>query len=346
MAETEVPVYCVRCGEELNMETGRLASPEWYGETRYIHYCKRCQREHFADLAFTVSPYMAFFICCAAYNIPFIPECVPEMSRIFDSFSWDVYLRNIDDMDKSTGIDGEPSAFSDGVTDVELLFGITKKTKMNGDVTSEILESDKEGSKRQRRDWGEREEWKRKDYNELDRLYSIQSKSYEANGIDIEMEFNIREICKLLLDYQKQCAAGNLKEAKEIYNMISKMKADNLMRKRDEAPVAAAKIDTLMAALERKGYAKDGKLLPYNKLLALLREDHPVYPMGKDILDEILLAVYNAYRRNSGMTDTDVLPLEMQISPKLGEFQEGSTPEEKKLIADLELPLIRYEEKG
>lgn len=343
--ESEVPIYCAKCGEELTVENGRLASPEWYGETRFVHYCKKCQREQFTEFAYLISPYMAFYVCCAAYNIPFIPECVPEMGRVFDGFSWDVYLRNIDDADKSTRVDGEPCAFSDGVTDVEKLFGISVKTKINDEVTSEMLQSDSHGTKTQQKNWGVRADYSKEDYNELDRLYAIQSKSYEANGIDAEMEFNIREICKLLLVYSKQCAAGEIKEAKQTYDVISKMKADNLMRKKDEAPIAAAKIDTMMAALERNGYAKDGKLLPYDKLLQLIREDHPVYPMGKDIIDQILLAIWNAYRRNCALSETDTLPIEMQIDPKLGEFQEGSTDTEKKLIESLELPPMKYEKK-
>lgn len=341
--ELDVAVHCVRCGEELTDETGRVASPEWYGDTRFVHYCKKCQREQFSEFAFLVSPYMAFFLCCAAYNIPFIPELVPNMEQVFDDYSWDVYLKNIDAAEKGTRIDGEPCAFSDGITDVEKLFGITQKVKLNREIVSDNLQYEKAGTKRQRRDWGERDDWTNADYNELDRLYSIQSKSYEANGIDAEMEFNIREICKLLLVYSKQCAAGEIKEAKQTYDVISKMKADNLMRKRDEAPVAAVKIDTLVAALERNGYAKNGKLLPYDQLLPILRADHPVYPMGKDIIDQILLAIWNAYRRNSGMSETDTLPVEMQIDPQQGEFQEGSTDAEKRLIESLELPPMKYE---
>ena len=341
--ETDVEVRCVRCGCELNDETGRLASPEWYGDTRFVHYCKKCQREQFAEYAYLVSPYMAFFLCCAAYNIPFIPECVPEMGRIFDAFSWEIYLKNIDEMDKSTRVDGEPACFSDGVADVEKLFGITKKTKINGEITSVVLEQDVVGTKRQRRDWGENENWTQKDYNELDRLYSIQSKQYEGAGITPELEFNIREICKLLLIYQEQCRNQEIKDAKVTYDVISKMKADNLMRKRDEAPVASIKGDSVAAALERNGWAKNGKLLPYDKLLELIRKDHPVYPMGKDVVDQILLAIYNAYRRNCGLSETDTLPVEMQFEAKQDEFQSPSPEADRKLIESLGLPPIKYE---
>ena len=344
--ETDVEVRCVRCGCELDVETGQLASPEWYGDTRFVHYCKKCQREQFAEYAYLVSPYMAFFLCCAAYNIPFIPECVPEMGRIFDDFSWEIYLKNIEDADKATRVDGEPASFSDGVTDVKALFGIDKRTKINGDITSASLEKGIIGSKRQRHDWGEHQDWTQKTYDEADRLYSIQSKQYEASGITPETEFNIREICKLLLIYQRQCDDGNIKDAKQTYDVISKMKADNLMRKRDEAPVAAVKVDSVVAALERSGWAKNGKLLPYDKQLELIRKVHPVYPRGKDIVDQILLAIYNAYRRNCGMSETDTLPVEMQFETKQGEFQSSIPEEDKKLIESLGLPPIKYEETG
>lgn len=341
--ETDVSVHCVRCGCELNDQTGRLASPDWYGDTRFVHYCRKCQREQFIEIAYLVSPYLAFFLCCAAYNIPFIPECVPDMGKVFDGFSWDIYVSNIEQADKATRVDGEPASFSDGVTDVQALFGIDKKTKLNEEVTSACLDQGKAGSKRQRREWGESDNWTQKDYDELDRLYAIHSKQYEAGGITPELEFNIRKICELFLIYQKQCNAGEIKEAKDTYNMISKMKADNLMRKRDEAPVAAVKVDHVVAALERKGWAKNGLLLPPDQLLARIRKDHDVYPMGKDIEDQILLAVNNAIRRNLGKSETDILPVEMQITPLQDEFQSPNPQADAALIQSLELPPIKYE---
>lgn len=343
--ESEVPIYCAKCGEELTVENGRLASPEWYGETRFVHYCKKCQREQFVEYAYLISPYMAFYVCCAAYNIPFIPECVPEMGKIFDGFSWDVYLRNIDDADKSTRVDGEPCAFSDGVTDVEKLFGISVKTKINEEVTSEMLQKDKQGTKKQRQDWGERTDWGLKQYKELDRYYSILSKQYEQGGITVELEFTLRALCKLYLAYDEQVENGEIEKAKKTYDIISKMKADNLLRKSDEAPAAAIKADTMISQLEKAGWARNGKLVDFDELLELIRGDHPVYPTGKDVVDEMYFLTINTMRRNQGMPELTELPLELQIEPKLGEYPMTSTEEEKKLISSLGLMPVVMEKR-
>lgn len=55
-------IYCVNCGCGLNEEEGVLASPDWYEDTRFVHYCRDCQQKQFEDFAEDTSPAFAYFL--------------------------------------------------------------------------------------------------------------------------------------------------------------------------------------------------------------------------------------------------------------------------------------------
>lgn len=345
--EEEILVYCVNCGCEITDETGILASPDWYEDTRFAHYCRDCQQKQFEDFADNTSPAFAYFLCCAAYNLPFIPECMPSAAYDVDEMTWLMYLDNLENNQYRYKEDGEPSAFVDGMTDLGVLFGgkITSKTTFASSVTMEGASSKLPGTKAQRRKWGTHADYTTEDYKELDRLYSIRAAERIENGIDAETEFILREICKLDLDYDKARGRKDYDSAKKIADIRSKFMADNLMRKRDEAPVAPIKLDTLADALEKAGYMKNGDLLSYEELLPLLQQDHAHYDMSHDILDYIILAIINCIRRNAGQPETDELPYEFQVEPLFNEFEPEMSKTEEKTLHELGLPPMKYEKK-
>lgn len=103
------------------METGTPATLDRYKETRYVHYCKDCQSTQFEDYVDYTGVDMAFYLCCAAYNLPFIPEAVPSR-RNADGETWKTYLENLKILDRDVTDNGEPAAFSDGMTDLSMIF--------------------------------------------------------------------------------------------------------------------------------------------------------------------------------------------------------------------------------
>lgn len=343
----EVGVYCVNCGVELTEETGVLASPDWYGNTRYVHYCRTCQQNQFEDFADNASPALAYFLCCAAYNLPFIPECMPSAAYDIDEMTWLMYLTNLENSERRYRDDGEPSAFVDGLTDLGVLFGgkIDAKTKFAYWVTMDGTSAKVPGTKAQRRKWGTISSYSTEDYKELDRLYSVRSADRLENGIDEETEQNLREICKLDLEYTKAMGKKDYDSAKKLADIRSKFMADNLLRKRDEAPVAPIKLDTLADALERAGYMKNGDLLGYDELLEKLRGDQPHYPMSHDYLDYVMREWVNCTKRNMGVAESDELPYELQIKPLYGEFDSGMSKVERNTLKELGLPPMQYEKK-
>lgn len=343
----EFVLYCVNCGVELNEETGVLASPDWYEDTRFVHYCRDCQQKQFEDFAENTSPAFAYFLCCAAYNIPFIPECMPSGAYDIDEITWLMYLENLEVSEYRNKDDGDPAAFADGMTDLTVLFAgkITKQTKFASGATMEGASSKIPGTKAQRRKWGTLGNKTTEDYKELDRLYNMRAAGLQENGIDEETEHNLREICKLDLDYSKAMAAKEYENAKKIASMRSQFMADNLMRKRDEAPVAPIKLDTLTDALEKEGLIKAGELVDHDKVLEWITKDQAHYPMSHDILDYIILAIINCIRRNFGQPESSELPYEFQITPIFGEFEEELSKFEEETLKKLGLPPMKYEER-
>lgn len=342
LPDEDIMAHCVNCGALLDMETGTLATPDWYKETRFVHYCRECQKAQFEDYTDLVSVDMAFYLCCAAYNLPFVPEAVPSRRNV-DGETWGMYLENLKMLDQDVTDNGEPAAFSDGMTDLAAIFDgkIPSSPVFAGGLTSGGVAEKLEGTRAQRKNWGL--SYTTAEYKELDRLYGIQSKSYRDSGIDDELEYNLREISKLQLLYSQQLAKGEIKLSKTTYDVISKMRADNLMRKRDEAPAAAKQIDTLMACLERKGMARDGKLLPYSELLSMLQRDHPHYPMGHDMLDQIIGCMWNAMRINEGAGEAAELPQALQIDPMFDELDEGRAEQERRVMQEMGLAPVRRE---
>lgn len=345
--EEEILVYCVNCGCEITDETGVLASPDWYEDTRFVHYCRDCQQKQFEDFADNTSPAFAYFLCCAAYNLPFIPECMPSGAYDVDEMTWLMYLENLEQSDWRYKDDREPAAFVDGMTDLGVLFGgkIDARTKFSYGVSMEGAASKMPGTKAQRRKWGTNADYTTEDYKELDRLYSIHAAGRMENGIDEELDHNLREISKLDLEYTKAMGRKEFENAKKIAAIRSQFMADNLMRKRDEAPVAPIKLDTLADALERAGYMKNGDLLGYDELLEKLRGDQPHYPMSHDYLDYVMREWVNCTKRNMGVAESDELPYELQIKPLYGEFDSGMSKVERNTLKELGLPPMQYEKK-
>lgn len=334
----DIWAHCTNCGAVLNTETGVLATPDWYKETRFVHYCKDCQSGQFEDFVDYVGVDMAFYLCCAAYNLPFIPEAVPSRRNV-DGESWKMYLENTKMLDQDVTDNGEPAAFSDGMTDLSVIFDgkVPHFPTFAGGLTAGGVAEKLEGTRAQRKKWGL--SYKTPEYKELDRYYSIHSQSY--GKIDEELEFELREICKLQLLYSQQLAKPDIKGAKETHAIIRAKKDEIRKREKDTNKGTLESVDTIRTVIERAGIAKNAKQLTLKEVTDYIAQDHPHYPMGLDVVDQILGCIYNTIRVNEGAGETLEMPISLQVTPMFGEFEPGSSEQEKKLIADTELTPVR-----
>lgn len=327
-SEETLVITCCGCGKALDEFSGWQGNPDYYQETRFVHHCRDCMQGYFEDIAKKTSPHMALFYCCVAYNIPFLPDCISGADGTPDT--WKEYLDNVRRRGAKDDND-EPLCFLDGMTDILKIFG--ESGLSSGEFAKNIaaeknFHSKVPGTKMQRKNWGTIDGYTNEDYKELDRLYQIQSKPLEGS-IDMEMEFNLREICKLLLKYSRFIREGKTLDAQRTMSIIETIKSSNLLRKKDEKPAEAVKIDTLMDQLEKHHMAKGGKLLSREETLKVLQGSRPHYPHSFDVVDQILLLITNTMRKNDGLGELASLPEEMRFTPAPGEFNPKESDKER-----------------
>lgn len=336
MENQERPAFCTKCGEVLDEYSGIIGSERWHHESIFVPYCRNCQEEYYDVLAKETSPHLAMFYCCIAFDIPFSFKDLPSIDD--ETEPW---LRYLDNLRRSGGnrSRNSPLGFTDGETDILRIFGEGLSCGTFGKLvaTESSMQTRRKGSKRQRDDWGEMDGFSQEEYDELDRLYKIQSKPFEATGIDELLEYNLREICKNLLRYSIASAQGKAKDAKQFLDQAETIKASNLMRKRDEKPVEDLRIDTIVDKLEKKGFMKNGKLLTLPELLKLIPNMRPQYPHSIDAADQMMFCIENTMRRNAGLGSVSELSESMMIDALPGEFMEEAPEWEKNIKKKLEL---------
>lgn len=313
----EEAARCSRCGRELNMYMGRKGAPEWYGAAKYTHYCIDCQQDYYDALEKVSSPSLAYFYCCIAFNVPFDFNCLNKSDA--SEKPWIDYL---DELRRTKrGEDrGTPLGFLDGLTAITKIFGADLgRGEFSKAVDMEKSAREKrQGSKAQRDHWGtgpEKRPYQTKDYDELDRIYSAFSRNLEAQGtLDPKQEYILRDCAKMELEKNQYIHAGNVNMAQKLNGMIQTNLASENLRKKDEKPVEDLRIDSIVDALEKKGYMKAGKLLSYDQLLEKLRGDVPRYRYTKDAADQMLLYIINTMRSNEGLSEYTSLPDEYRIT--------------------------------
>ena len=104
------------------------------------------------------------------------------------------------------------------------------------------------------------------------------------------------------------------------------------MRKTDEKPVEAMRLDATIDALEKAGLMADEKFLTYDETMEAFYKwcTKKKYPFSKDAADQMILAMQNAALANADMPVLDDLPEEYRVDDVYGEFEEEETEQERK----------------
>lgn len=336
METREGPFLCAQCGTELDEYSGLPGSEKRHRANPFVPFCRECQEAYYETLSKETSPHLALFYCCIAFDVPFVFRDLPAIDE--EKAPWTAYLDKL----RRAGHDrtGEAAlGFADGTTDILAVFGenLSSGTFARTVAAERAMQGRRQGSKRQRDDWGELDGFNQEQYDELDRLYKIQSKPFEATGIDDLLEYNLREICKNLLRYSLANAQGKAQDAKRFLDQAETIKASNLLRKKDEKPIEELKIDTIVDKLEKRGFMKNGKLLDLPDLIAMIHNMRPQYPHSLDAADQMMLCIENTMRRNAGLGTVSELSESMMIDPYPDEFAPEAPAWEKDIKKKLEL---------
>lgn len=329
-------VYCNRCGKLLDQYTGLVSNPKWDGRTMYKCWCRECQQAYYEEIEQRCGSNIALFYCCIAFNVPFDFRCAPT-SDDTAIYKWREYLDNLYHKGLIAHKD-VATTFFDGETDITKVFGEHMSDGEFVDfVASERASSTLPGTKAQRRNWGEIDHYTTEEYNELDRLYTIHSEPYAQVDIDQDMDYNLRSICKNLLKADQYRREGKSADYKRMLDSVTVIRK-NLQARLSEDATTKMQLDSLIDAMERAGYAHNGKIVNKETLVEMLSTDKPHYDQNLDIVDLAMFSIVNVMRRNAGMSEYSELPPELQLEDRYGELSDEPTdPETKEKITAMDL---------
>lgn len=282
---------------------------------------------------------LAFFCCCAVFDVPFIDSCLPHGEK---EGKWIKYKKQIR-MKKHGG-----KSFKDGITDALRLFGEGVDA---GDVSKIVQQertkapqaSTKTGTQKQVKTWGlgaPEDPFTKEDYDRLDDLFeTYSSRLVSAGGMDVQQEDTLRQVSIMRLKRDKLILAGDKDStatAKQLDAMIKENLSSEQLRKADAKPVEDVRIDSIIDALEKWGAVEDGKILSFPELaeflLTKLREkpDHK-YAQTLDAADYELLFIQNCMAQNEDLPKWMELPDNMRFSEEFaGEFASIQSDDEKR----------------
>lgn len=343
MDEVRESRKCWHCGKELNERNSWMAS-EGFDAGEPSFYCVGCQNSYNVGLAKIVGPDMAFFICCAMFNVPYIPEAVSAAKTYkAERGLWGAYIKVLREA-KYHKMSDKWYGFSDGETDIRKALGMEDLDITTAD-DEKIAKAKKELLNKER--WGtgpKSRRYKDDDYDELNGLYDAMTK--DRASMSDQSEISVRNICKWSLERDRCIEEKDFGSAQKLSSMIEKEKESEQLRKKDEMPQDQARMDDIVKAVERAGF----DMSDYDHLMQQLVEyaTKTRYGMTVDAVDQLLLLIVNATRWNEGMGEIDRLPDEFGMVDYGGQFDAEQSEEEKKLYSDLQLvPLhMKPEENG
>ena len=341
--KTNQKYYCHQCGEELTDDNCRPAN----SVSGYSHLCISCEQSQFNSLAQTEGKHIALFHTCASLNVPCLPivleDCQDEFSQ--SNEAWILYINKLAEKKQDTKR-GKILGFADGLTSLAQCFGKDLDHKdFVAYITKErekILKQAKlAGTEEQREKWGTEPLYSngkstirmtQEIYDELDRQYNNRAESYKGQTLTPQMEDILVKVAKSNVIYDHLMRTGVVKLALDVQKSIDLMLASENMRKKDEKPVEALRIDALVTALEDAGLMESGDLLTYDELLEVIYEKFfkgKKYNYTIDVANWSILNIINAMRENADQMPMSELPEKYAVKDIHGEFEAEETEREK-----------------
>ncbi len=322
---------CILCGKD--RKKGASFRMRCLGESAY---CIDCEEKYYMRMAEECGIHIALYSACAAFNVPYLPTLISADE--YQEFSeqdkkWSYYL---DKLEKS-GLnerDGKPKGFLDGITNILRVFG---KDLTEAD-TAKYLRVEfsrlaaKNGTEAQREKWGEEDGYTDDEYNALDRMYNNRVQGFKGATISEQQEYVITEVCKWQLVADRLRRQNEIKGATDALKAVDALLASECMRKKDEKPLEAQRIDALVVALENAGLMENGQLLTYDETVEVLRDrfvKSKKYDYSLDVADQVVFACLNAIRSNADLALLTDLEDEYAVEDEYEECAEEETDAER-----------------
>ena len=324
-------ITCAFCGE--------LKAPAEFADR--VHgkatYCKECESAVFERMESECGLHLALFSCCAAFNVPFMPLIIDKSIEDEDD-KWQYYLSLL----KNKGFeekDGEKLTFFDGGTNILRMFG----RQFDDKKTAAFIEAETQriaalqGTAEQRARWGVQDLMRNVPmttmlYNELDEQYEIRASEFKGTTLSAQQQDVIIKVVKWNYMINILVGNGQYPYAEKLQKMVQSELASECMRKTDEKPVEAMRLDATVDALEKAGLMENGDFLTYDELMQAFHDwqHSKKYDYTVDAADQMILVMQNAMRANADLPLLADLDDDDFISDDNGEFAETESEEERK----------------
>ena len=327
---------CCLCGTPLN-ELRSWKMSDKVGNI-YVPYCIKCQSKIFVWIASCVGYKFAMFICCAAFNLPYIPDLITESKEYTrERGVWAAYAATVKRADKEIN---KQRGFSDGIVDIKKAYSGKLETIQ---VTDEMQadETYRSGTKSIQEIFGsgpKTEPYTPEDFDFLQKTYNALTE--ERAYRNAQTEIAIQKICKWTLDQERCMQRKEFADAQKIGTLIKTEMESEALRRKDEKQADVVRLDDIVMAVERAGL----DLMDYEHLCQQLGKYmfHSKYGMCRDAADQMLLMIRNISAWNEGEAEWERLPKDFHIVDTLGEFATEPDRAEKKNYRDLQLvPMTR-----
>lgn len=338
---------CQYCGKEKEIE-------QFYERPRGTsHICAECEQAVYERISKESGATLALFVCCAAFDVPFLPDVVPEPSAFSEmSDRWEWYNTEIAERIIE---DERVLGFFDGETNVLRIFSrrlgrMDTSTYIASIASQKIAEDANPGTKEQRQKWGTGSIYpdipvSDELYRDLDRRYDLYMTRYKGIN-DPQLVQNVITVCKWDVIMQHLTQVGNLAEAKNVQSMKDVLMSSEQMRKKDEKPVEGMRMDALVVAMENAGLMEEKKFLSFPELTRVFWErffKQKKYDYSVDAADHMIYDIWNNARINADQSVDAVLPEGLELHDDLEEFETEPTDEEKRRAAYAKLTPVMFD---
>lgn len=300
-------------------------------------YCVDCEQKIFERIEKESGMHPALFACCAAFNVPFMPLIITKDIETSDT-KWFFYL----DLLGEKGFyerDGKILTFFDGGTNILRLFG----RQFDDKTTAHYIELETariealQGTSKQRERWGTGEILKgvpmtQEIYDTLDGMYETKAADYKGATLSAQQNDVLIKVCKWNYMIDVLVQKGQYLYAEKLQKMVQAELAAECMRKSDEKPTEALRIDATVDALEKAGLMENGDFLTFDETMQAFYNwcTKKKYNYSLDVCDQMILVMQNAMRANTDMALLTELPDTDYIQDNYGECEPEETETEKK----------------
>ena len=327
--EAKLPT-CIKCGTKLNENTGvYMQKGVW--PVGFHPVCLACQQKKYADIAQATSRTYALFYACIAFDVPYKPDVVADVSANHNGVWYD-YVKRV--QRPYTGeTDPHVELWTEGVTDIAEAFGGELPVlAITGDVMVGNMD-ELPDEKRWEIEWGDG--WSDHDYKQLDNRYMQLTSEWAGMPLPPRTAMSLHDVARYMLLRDKATRNDSPGDAKKYQDMITAIMASEDLKVDRNRTNEEVRIDKIAIWLEARGAMRDGQIVGRDELIKILAQEHGTYQTSLDVVDEIIFKILNTMRKNEGMPEFDKLPLSAQVNDFKGELLAEMSPEEKRIMENL-----------